>query len=386
MKKLSLLFIFISLLFASKISFAQAYQSGWDFGFGLTYPRFYSTDVRPMQGNIGGELSLQRDFSSSVGLRALANYDFIEGRVPGNTYFYTSGAIVPPVAANMHTSILSGNLDVLYYLVPSSPVVPYMGAGLGLAYFKPKWPSTIVNPDIASKTTAQLNIILGADWKICDNWKINTEFGFHTIDGEVDGIINNNRQGILGSDADGYVTFNLGAVYSFGRIAKAKHNDMYGGVSRQAPRENYPTLEQIDSVVKNDIPRVIEKQVVVEKPVEKTIFENNNWVLFGVNFKTNSAELLPESLPILQHAIQVLKDNSDVKVEIQGYTDNVGKDHANQILSEKRANSVKNYLVKNGIDGSRLTAVGFGNSKPIGDNNTVMGKAENRRIEFKIIK
>ena len=57
-----------------------------------------------------------------------------------------------------------------------------------------------------------------------------------------------------------------------------------------------------------------------------------------------------------------------------------------RILSEKRANSVKNYLVKNGIDGSRLTAVGFGNSKPIGDNNTVMGKAENRRIEFKVIK
>lgn len=93
MKKLSLLFIFISLLFASKISFAQAYQSGWDFGFGLTYPRFYSTDVRPMQGNIGGELSLQRDFSPNVALRALANYDYIEGRVPGNTYFYTSGAI-----------------------------------------------------------------------------------------------------------------------------------------------------------------------------------------------------------------------------------------------------------------------------------------------------
>ena len=60
---------------------------------------------------------------------------------------------------------------------------------------------------------------------------------------------------------------------------------MYSGVSRQAPRENYPTLEQIDSVVKNDIPRVIEKQVVVEKPVEKPMFETKNWVLFGVNFK-----------------------------------------------------------------------------------------------------
>jgi outer membrane protein OmpA-like peptidoglycan-associated protein/opacity protein-like surface antigen len=386
MKKLSLLFIFVSLLFPSKISFAQDYQSGWGFGFGVTYPRFYSTDVRPMQDNIGGVLSLQRDFSSNVALRLLANYDYIEGRVPGNTFFYTSGNLVPSSTETMHTSLFSGNLDLLYYLVPRSPVDPYVGAGVGLAYFKPSWPSIIVNPDAKSKTTAQFNLIAGADWKICDDWKIITEGGFHSIDGEVDGIINNNRQGILGSNTDGYVTFNLGAVYSFGRTAKPKHGDMYGGVSKEAPGEHYPTLDQIDSVVKNDIPRVIEKQVVVEKPVERPAFEHANWVLFGVNFKTNSSELLPESLPILQHAVQILKDNSDVKVEIQGYTDNVGKDRANQILSEKRANSVKNYLVNNGIDGSRLTAVGFGNSKPIGDNNTVTGKAENRRIEFKVIK
>ena len=75
----------------------------------------------------------------------------------------------------------------------------------------------------------------------------------------------------------------------------------------------------------------------------------------------------------------------DLKVEISGHTDNVGEDDENQILSEKRAFSVKNYLISKGCDPNKLISVGFGESKPVDDNNTESGKSKNRRVELRFI-
>jgi len=71
----------------------------------------------------------------------------------------------------------------------------------------------------------------------------------------------------------------------------------------------------------------------------------------------------------------------DLNVTIEGHTDNVGKDAYNKKLSQRRADAVKAYLVKKGIDANRLTAIGYGEEKPIADNATKAGKAENRRVE-----
>ena len=80
--------------------------------------------------------------------------------------------------------------------------------------------------------------------------------------------------------------------------------------------------------------------------------------------------------------VQVMKENPDVKFEIDGHTDNSGSGAHNLALSQQRAYSVKDQLQEMGVDPSRLSAKGFGDTKPISDNNTLEGKANNRRVEF----
>ena len=79
-----------------------------------------------------------------------------------------------------------------------------------------------------------------------------------------------------------------------------------------------------------------------------------------------------------------LKENPTVTVTIEGHTDSVGTEKSNQLLSERRANAVKDYLVANGISDDRLSAVGYGEARPIDDNKTRAGRTNNRRVEVKL--
>lgn len=109
-------------------------------------------------------------------------------------------------------------------------------------------------------------------------------------------------------------------------------------------------------------------------------------ILEGITFATGKADITPESENTLRKALKTLETYPDISVEISGHTDNVGSDATNKRLSEKRANAVRDWLVRQGIDGSRITAVGYGESNPIAPNNTPEGREKNRRIEFKRIK
>ena len=111
-----------------------------------------------------------------------------------------------------------------------------------------------------------------------------------------------------------------------------------------------------------------------------------NGVLEGVNFATGSARLTPDSQKILDGVAQTLQEWPDVKVEIQGHTDSQANDDFNMKLSQSRAESVKKYLVSKGVDASRLTAKGYGETRPIADNATSEGRAKNRRVELSQIK
>jgi outer membrane protein OmpA-like peptidoglycan-associated protein len=106
-------------------------------------------------------------------------------------------------------------------------------------------------------------------------------------------------------------------------------------------------------------------------------------VLKGVNFETNSAEITPGSTVILDEVASILKADPAVRVEIQGHTDSRASAEYNQSLSDRRANSVMNYLVSRGVGASQLTARGYGESMPIADNNTEVGMLQNRRVELK---
>jgi OmpA-OmpF porin, OOP family len=110
-----------------------------------------------------------------------------------------------------------------------------------------------------------------------------------------------------------------------------------------------------------------------------------NIVLNNMFFEFRSYKLLKESKYELNRIIRLMKENPTMKVEISGHTDNVGTDKANQKLSMQRAQSVVTYLVENGIARERLTAKGYGKSKPIASNNSDEGRQENRRVEIEVL-
>jgi OOP family OmpA-OmpF porin len=108
-------------------------------------------------------------------------------------------------------------------------------------------------------------------------------------------------------------------------------------------------------------------------------------VLKGVNFATGSAKLLPAASETLRTVASAMKADSKIRVEVSGHTDSVGEEAKNQGLSERRAKSVKDFLVSEGIDSGRLSTKGYGESKPVDTNDTAAGRANNRRVTFKVL-
>ncbi|MDR0680241.1 MAG: DUF5723 family protein [Dysgonamonadaceae bacterium] len=117
----------------------------------------------------------------------------------------------------------------------------------------------------------------------------------------------------------------------------------------------------------------------VVKEAVKKVFEK---ALQGIQFETGKASIKKTSFPVLDQIITIMKENPDYLLIINGHTDNVGKPDKNLILSEDRANSVQNYLIKGGIDPFRLSAKGYGDTQPVVENTTKANKAKNRRVEF----
>jgi OmpA-OmpF porin, OOP family len=105
-------------------------------------------------------------------------------------------------------------------------------------------------------------------------------------------------------------------------------------------------------------------------------------VTHGITFDVDKSEIKPESMGTLNMIVGVLKNNPELKFEIDGHTDNTGDAAHNLTLSQQRADAVKAQLIKMGIDESRLSTKGFGDTKPISDNSSPEGKANNRRVEF----
>ncbi|MDD4993260.1 MAG: thrombospondin type 3 repeat-containing protein [Paludibacter sp.] len=116
----------------------------------------------------------------------------------------------------------------------------------------------------------------------------------------------------------------------------------------------------------------------VKKEV-KTLFEK---ALQGIQFQTGKADIKPVSFPLLNQIANILILNPTYLIEVQGHTDNVGADEYNMELSRNRAAAVRDYLVSKGVDAASITSEGYGETKPVADNNTKAGKTLNRRVEF----
>jgi len=119
------------------------------------------------------------------------------------------------------------------------------------------------------------------------------------------------------------------------------------------------------------------------KPTEEVMKTLNEYAR-TILFNTGKASIQKQSEEVLEAMIAIFKEYPQATFAINGHTDSVGAKSMNQALSDRRANAVRDYLIANGIDSSRLTAQGFGESKPIATNNTRAGRAENRRVEVKL--
>jgi OOP family OmpA-OmpF porin len=105
-------------------------------------------------------------------------------------------------------------------------------------------------------------------------------------------------------------------------------------------------------------------------------------VALYINFDTNKAEIKPESRPVVDQVVALLEQTPDLSLSVEGHTDASGTAERNKTLSEERAKAVVAALVAAGIDPARLSAVGYGQEKPVADNSTEAGRAANRRVEL----
>ncbi len=133
---------------------------------------------------------------------------------------------------------------------------------------------------------------------------------------------------------------------------------------------------------------VVEKKAFEAKasllPAEemKKEIDAKGHVALYINFDFDKADIKPESQPIINEIVTLLRNNASLNLTIEGHTDNVGTPAYNKQLSEARAKSVVAALTSQGIEARRLEAAGFGQEKPISDNSTDAGRAQNRRVEL----
>ncbi|MDM8003383.1 MAG: OmpA family protein [Bacteroidota bacterium] len=148
------------------------------------------------------------------------------------------------------------------------------------------------------------------------------------------------------------------------------------GITICCDRMNSAGAEGVNRFIKNI--RIAEGAV----RLYDKLMQDGKIVASGIRFDVNKATIKPESMGVINAIYALLKDHPEIKLGVEGHTDSDGDNAFNQDLSERRARAVADQLVQMGIDSSRLTSKGWGESKPAGPNDSSEGKAANRRVEF----
>jgi len=179
----------------------------------------------------------------------------------------------------------------------------------------------------------------------------------------------------------------LGSAYSDASTGGYKIVLPFGKkYSLMANAEGYASVsESLDLTEKNkSLDKSIQYQEITKNLELVPIAKGNVVKMNNLFFETGSAVINPSSFLELENLIKFLNDNAEINIEIQGHTDNVGSESSNQKLSKERADAVAKYLIDNKISTNRITAKGYGESKPVSSNDTQEGRQKNRRVEFKM--
>ncbi|MFA6596161.1 MAG: OmpA family protein [Ignavibacteriaceae bacterium] len=381
MKKI--FYVIMVFVFSMSLADAQVSKDGWAIGFGAVSPRLFS-DVSAENLDIGGQVVLQKNLSERTIVRS--SLDYLKFTAKPTAFTNTT---------------LKVGISVMYNLFPCEIISPYVGGGAsGLVY-------DLTRPSDASIKAQSYYGEISADFflgtlvNFSEDWFVQAELGEHTISSDKFDGQKGTSGGLFGGMLDSYTSISLGLLYYFDPGTRSTICDEATGLSSEKEKLiDYAKIEEIvrqyastpanvdygkieDIVKRNSTGGLLRERVITSERGAGS--GSANWVLVGVNFEFNKSALSPESYPILVNAVQVLLVNPDIKVEIQGHTDNIGSESFNTKLSKQRAETVKRFLVAKGVSASRLSTVGVGSSIPVADNKTAEGRSLNRRIEFKVL-
>ena len=258
-------------------------------------------------------------------------------------------------------------LDGLYHFMPSQKIVPYIGAGVGLMTADRERRSTdndpIVNYGGGLKFFFNKAVALRADVR-------------HIISFD---------------DTYNDLVYTIGLSFNFGGDEKTQRKDsdndgVYDDMDKCPDTPHGVAVDSTGCPLDSDRDGVYDyKDKCPGTPVGVKVDSKGCWVIKGVHFDTAKWDIKPEFYPILDEVVTVLANKPDLKLEIEGHTDNRGTLTFNQKLSENRAKAIMEYFIKEGINPKRLSAKGFGPSQPIDANDTSEGRAKNRRVELQPI-
>jgi OmpA-OmpF porin, OOP family len=267
-----------------------------------------------------------------------------------------------------HLGLYAASLDVLRVWNRSDTFAPYIKLGLGALFVRPS--------NTSNNTFYLAEAGVGAFIKLWENADASRSFSLRP-----DLTIRGDRFTQSNSRTD--YLFNLGFVFSFGPgiapPAAAPPPPPPAPPPAPPPPPPPPPTPQCPGLAPGT---VIPPGTATDAngcPIRGDV------VLQGVNFETNSATLTGDSKPILDKVAAGLKEHPHLIVELQGHTDSTGSARYNLGLSERRAESVREYLISQGVSPSQLTAKGFGATQPIASNSTAEGRAQNRRVVMHVV-
>jgi len=260
---------------------------------------------------------------------------------------------------NLGKDINTSKFDVAYKITTDG----------NLAYFSSNHPGGKGGYDIYSTTLpieAKPNRVITVKGKVFDenNNPLNADLKwFDLSSNQIVGQLSSNPQ-----TGEYIITLPVGQRYSY--FAEKRG---YYSVSNDLDTSNENTKSEI----------VVDIQMI---SIDYMQSKGTPVKLNNIYFEFNKFSLQPESFTELDRVYKFMVDNPDIKIEISAHTDSIGSDEFNLELSQKRAQSVVDYLINKGIDSMRLIAKGYGRNDPVASNSTEEGRALNRRVEMKIIK
>jgi outer membrane protein OmpA-like peptidoglycan-associated protein len=176
----------------------------------------------------------------------------------------------------------------------------------------------------------------------------------------------------------GNAVINIGGTVLFDEDRRSTFKVTKGG------RETWIALEAFNEGRNYEVV-ILEMEPMTQEVTADAMYSALNkdgFMALYINFDTGKSDIKPESIAIIEQIAALLRTHPELKVSIEGHTDNVGTPQNNKALSLQRAKSVMNAVVQKGIAATRLTAVGWGQEKPIADNRSEDGRAKNRRVEI----